>query len=151
MLAARHEHHDDVVADRQICDVLAERFDDARRFVPLSHGHWPGTIAIDHRQIGMAQPSRANADQHFVAARTVRVQGLDPQRLADSVWCFGAHSVQDRSSDFYCIRPFGGFYAVSAMDDCGLRATVRPYVSSDMPPRITRPPRTINPDMYDPV
>ena len=78
MPAARREHHDDVVVDRQIGDVLAERFDDARRFVPLSHGHWPGTIAIDHRQIGMAQPSRANADQHFVAARTVQVQGLDP-------------------------------------------------------------------------
>ena len=33
MAAARHEHHDHVVADSQVGHVLAQCFDDARRFM----------------------------------------------------------------------------------------------------------------------
>jgi len=101
MAAGRHEHHDDVVAGHEVGHVLADRLDDARRLVPEGHRHGPRAVAVDDREVGVAQPGRADPHQDFAAARPVQLDRCDAERLACGIRGFGAHAVQDGCFDFH--------------------------------------------------
>ena len=53
--AGGHEDHHDMVAGLKVGDAVAERLDDAARLVAERHRHRPRAVAIDHREIGMAE------------------------------------------------------------------------------------------------
>ena len=72
MAAARHEHHDDVVAVREVVDAGADLLDDARRLVAERHRHRPRPVAVDHRQVRVAQPGGRDLDQDL--ARPGRIE-----------------------------------------------------------------------------
>ena len=105
--AARHEHHHDVVADAEIVDAVAEPFDHAGGLVAEHHRRRSRTVAVDHREIGMAQPGGADLHQHLAApgrqARISRSKAASILRRAAR-----AHPVQHcglifmRSTRFVC-------------------------------------------------
>ena len=81
MAAARHEHHDDVVAVLEVVDAGAELLDDAGRLVAERHRHRPRPVAVDHRQVRVAQPRRRDLDQDLARSGRVELDRLDRQRL----------------------------------------------------------------------
>ncbi len=58
----------------------AELLDDAGRLVAERHRHRPRPVAVDHRQVGVAQPGRGDLDQHL--ARTGRRRARPPRSPA---------------------------------------------------------------------
>ena len=81
MAAARHEDQRDVVADREVGDAFAQLHHLAGRLVAERHRHRPRAVAVDHRQVGMAQARGADAHQHLAAAGRREFDLLDRQRL----------------------------------------------------------------------
>ena len=63
--AGGHERHDHVVAGREALGALAHLDDLAGRLVPEHHRHHPRARAVDHREVGVAQPGRADADEEL--------------------------------------------------------------------------------------
>ena len=80
MAAARHEHQDDVVALGEIAHARAERLDHACGFVTQHHRQRPRPVAVDHRQIRMAEPGGLDPHQDLAGARAVELDLLDGQR-----------------------------------------------------------------------
>ena len=105
MAAARHEHHDDVVALLEVVDAGADLLDDARRLVAERHRHRPRPVALDHRQVRVAQPRRRDLDQDLARSRRVELDRLDLQRLRLRVGRRSAHLVQHGGSDFHAFSP----------------------------------------------
>ena len=67
--ATRRKDENDVIADDQICDTLAERCDLAGSLVPDDGRQWPWPRALDGREIRMAEPGRPDLDQHLAGTR----------------------------------------------------------------------------------
>ena len=99
--AARHEHHHDVIADREITDILAQRLDDPGRFVPQRHRQRTGAIAVDHRQIRMAQARRRDPHQDLAFARRVEIDRLDLQGAAVRIGHRRTARTEDCCLDFH--------------------------------------------------
>jgi hypothetical protein len=106
MAAAGHEHHHDMIADRQIVDPLPQFLDDARGLMPQRHRQRPGAVAVDDRQVGMAQPRRGDADQHLAAPRRCQLDRLDRQRPTVRIGTRRPQPAQYRSLDPHVHRPF---------------------------------------------
>ena len=66
-------HHP--LADGQVADARADPLDDPGGLVAEQHRHRPHPVAVDHRQVGVADARRLDADQNFVAARAARGRG----------------------------------------------------------------------------
>ena len=81
MPATRHEDHHDMIADFQIVDAGPEFGDDAGRFVPQAPSGRPRPIAVDDRQIGMAQSGRGDLHQNLARPRWIELDPLDRQWL----------------------------------------------------------------------
>jgi hypothetical protein len=65
--AARHEHEHDVIARREVAHARAELAHDPGRLVPQRHRRRPRPIAVDHREIRVAQPGGLDLDQDLAA------------------------------------------------------------------------------------
>src|SRR5262245_10029490 len=109
MAATRHEHHHHVVADREIVDAGPEFFDHARRLMTEHHRRRSWAVAVDHRQIGVAQAGGADLHQHLAVARRIELDLLDRQWPGDRIWPLDTHPVQYRSLDLHDVTPHSGF------------------------------------------
>ena len=78
--AARHERGDDVVARCEAGHAGADFLHDARGFVPERHRQRPRPVAVDHRQVGVAESRRADPHQHLAGPGRVEFQLLDDER-----------------------------------------------------------------------
>ena len=94
--AARHEHQHDMIARHDRGDAGPDLAHDARCFMPQRHRHHPRPVAVDHRQIGMAEPRRLDLHQHFARARRIELDLADDERLALRVRRRRAHDFEDR-------------------------------------------------------
>ena len=99
--AARHEHHDDVVAALQVGDAVAERLDDSRRFVAERHRHRARPIAVDHRKIGVAQARGGDLHEHLAGTGRRELQRLDRERASLRERRLRAHRVQHGCVDLH--------------------------------------------------
>jgi hypothetical protein len=66
--AAWHEDHDDVIAELNAGDTLAERLDYSRCFMTEHHGDRPRPVSIDDGQVRVAETGGGDAHQHFASA-----------------------------------------------------------------------------------
>ena len=99
MPAGRHEDADDVIAAGEVVHAGADLLDDAGRLMAERHRHGPRSVAVDDREIGVAQARRFDPHQHLARPRRVELDLLNRQRLRDGVRCRRAHGVQDGSSN----------------------------------------------------
>jgi hypothetical protein len=60
MTATRNEHHHHMVADRKILNARSEFLHHARRLVAQHHRRRSRPVAVDHREVRMAQARRRN-------------------------------------------------------------------------------------------
>ena len=65
MAASGQKRHDYALPDRHVRHGGPGLLDDARRLVAEQHRHRAHPIAVDHRQVGMAQAGGLDADQKF--------------------------------------------------------------------------------------
>lgn len=106
--AARHEHHHHVVARLEVGHIGADFLHNARGFMAERHRHRARAVAVDDGEIGVAQASGGDADQHFGASRRIEIERLDRQRPGFRVGRFGAHLVEDGGADFHFCSPYAG-------------------------------------------
>lgn len=66
-----------MITDGKVVHSVAELFDNASGFVTERHRHRSGAIAIDHRQVRMAQPRRLDAYKNFAGTRRRQIEFLD--------------------------------------------------------------------------
>ena len=78
--AARQERHDHPLSDREVRHRGADPLDDARRLVAEQHRHRADPVAVDDRQVGVAQAGGLDADQELGVTRRVEVEVGDRQR-----------------------------------------------------------------------
>ena len=97
--AARHEDDDDVVADSQVVDVGAERFDDAGRLVSEGHRQGPRPVPVDHRKVGVTETRGRDLQQDLARPRWIELHFHDRQRLRLRVGPFDARTFQYRGLD----------------------------------------------------
>ncbi len=71
--AARIITHDDAVARANSGDLRTDAFDDTRAFVAEHDGLRNGVRSVAHRDIGMADAGRDQADEHFVRPGVIEV------------------------------------------------------------------------------
>jgi len=67
--ASGQERHDDSLPGSHVGDAIANLLDNPGGLMSQQHGDWSDAVSVDHRQIGMTQPSRLNADQQLPPAR----------------------------------------------------------------------------------
>ena len=109
-LAARHavaaagnEDERDMVADGEVGDAFAELHHLAGRLVADRHRHRARAVAVDHRQVGVAQTSGADAHEHLVAPRRRELDLLDHQRLRLAVGVRQTDLTQHRSTGSHAV------------------------------------------------
>ena len=105
MAATGHEHHDDMIARLKVGDVLTDLLDDTGGLVAERHRHRARAVAVDDREIGMAQARGGDAHQHFTSSRRIEFDLGDAKRLADGIRRRGAHTIEDGGPDLH-VRPF---------------------------------------------
>jgi hypothetical protein len=81
MAAGGHENHDDAVALLEVGDAGADLLDLAGGLMAQHHRHRAWPVAVDHREVGMAEARGADADQHLAHAGRSELDLLDPKRL----------------------------------------------------------------------
>ena len=74
---------DDVIARRDVGDVLADRLDHARAFVAEHDRHRIGERAVDHLEVGVAEAARHDPHQHVAALQPIDPRAADLERPAD--------------------------------------------------------------------
>ena len=77
MAATGHEHHDDVIADREIINLRPQCRNDTGGFVAQRHRHRAGAIAVDDGKIGMAETGGSDLDQDLARAGRIKLDLLD--------------------------------------------------------------------------
>ena len=101
MAAARHEHHDHVVARLQVGHAGPGLLDLARGLVAERHRNGARPVAVDDGKVGMAEPGGADADQHLALSRRIELHILDAQGPALRVGRRLAHGVDNGGFDFF--------------------------------------------------
>ena len=94
--APRQERHDDALPDRHVRHGGAGLLDDARRLVAEQHRHRAHPVAVDHRQIGVAQPGGLDADEQLGVTRRRKVELGDGERPGLGVGPGHVRSVRGR-------------------------------------------------------
>ena len=107
MAATGHEDHDHVVADLQVGDAFAQFLDDAGGLMAQRHRHRPRAVAVDHRQVRMAQPRGDDLDQHLAGAGRRQVDRLDRQRPRCRVRRCKTHLLENGGLDLHREAPWG--------------------------------------------
>ena len=81
-----------MVAHLHVMHARADLDDLARAFVAQHDRHRPRPVAVDQRQVGVAEPAAADLDQHLALARRIEIDledmdglalGEGPRRAAD--------------------------------------------------------------------
>ena len=129
--ATRHERRDDVVATGEARHAFADLLDDARRLVPEDHRQRTRPVAVDHRQVGMAEPRCANAHQHFAGAWRVEFDFLERERLRLLVGWRAADLAEHGGFDFHAREHTAGralFLSCAAGGTGRVGETRRKYV-----------------------
>jgi hypothetical protein len=80
--AAHVEGEADMIADLDVVHARAELDDLARAFVTQHDRRRPRPVAIDQRQIGVAEAGAAHLDQHLALAGRIEIELDDLDRLA---------------------------------------------------------------------
>src|SRR6476620_12212302 len=106
MHTRRNEHEGGMVAGFEDLSpgpvsVRPDLLYDAGSFMAQRHGHWPWTVAVDYRKVGMTQPSSLDAYQHLTGAGTVQPYAFNGERLGVGEGGLSAHGRQDRSCDVH--------------------------------------------------
>ena len=70
-----------MVANGKVFDAVTEFHHLAGCLVAEHDRHRPRSVAVDRRQIRVAEPRRPDAQQHLAFARRIEVQFLDRERL----------------------------------------------------------------------
>jgi hypothetical protein len=70
-----------MVADLDVVHARAQLDDLARALVAQHDRHRPRPVAIDQRQVGMAEPAAAHFHQHLALARRIEIELSDLDRL----------------------------------------------------------------------
>src|SRR3546814_3694222 len=96
------EHH--LIADREIAYVGTDRKHFAGRFMAEHHRHHARARAIDHRQIGMAEPGCTHFDQQFAGTRRIEFDGLDHQRPRSEEHTSELQSLMRISYAVFCLK-----------------------------------------------
>jgi hypothetical protein len=99
MAAARDEHHDDVIARREILDSRPEPLDDTGGFVPEHHRGRTRPVAVDDREIGMAQPGGGDAHEHLAWSRLGELDLADIERARLRVGALAPRRLEHRRAD----------------------------------------------------
>ena len=90
-----------MITDGKVEHAVAELFDNASGFVTERHWHRARAIAIDHRQVRMAQPGRLDAYKNFANTRRRKIEVFDFQRPRLCIWMRGAHCLENCGADFH--------------------------------------------------
>jgi hypothetical protein len=92
-----------VVAGLEVVHARAERLDHAGGFVAQHHRQRPWPVAVDHRQVRVAQAGGLDPHQHFAGAGGVELDRLDRQRPRLRVRRRQAHGPEDGSAGFHAV------------------------------------------------
>ena len=109
MATGRDEHADHVIAAGEIGDARPDLLDDAGRLVAERHRQRARPVAVDHRQVGMAQARGLDPHQHLAGTRQIELELLDHQRLRGCVRPRRAHGAQHGGSGLHVIGPTNSF------------------------------------------
>src|SRR5471032_2007305 len=101
MPTAGYKHHYYMIADLEVVDARSELLHDAGGFVAEHHRCRTRMVAVDHREVRMAEGRRADLHKHFAMAGIVEFDLLDRQRLRLCIWRLDAHRVEDGSFDLH--------------------------------------------------
>src|SRR5699024_5170659 len=74
------EHRHDLLTDLEVVHAVSERLDDTGALVAQEHRRGPGPIAVDDREVGMADSGRSHPHEHLTRPRCVELKVLDRQR-----------------------------------------------------------------------
>ena len=88
---ARRPAQCDMVANSHARDILTNRFDQARAFVPGDDGHWFWRRADRHAPVAAADAAGRNLDQDFAGFRWVQRHGFHAKRCICSRQDSGLH------------------------------------------------------------
>src|SRR5262245_26685734 len=83
--AGWNEREHDMIPRLQVRHPVAALLNFAGRLMPQHHGHWPRSIGIDHRKIGMTQPGSLDLDQQLSRPRWIKADFLNLQWLRNRV------------------------------------------------------------------
>ena len=103
MAAGWHEHHHHVVARCQVGHVGADLHHHAGGFVAEHHRHGSRAVAVDDRQVRMAQPGRGNAHQHLTGTRWCQLDLANGKRHGFCVGAGNAHLFEYCSPGSHCV------------------------------------------------
>jgi hypothetical protein len=120
--AARHEHQHDVIADREIGHPVAELLHHAGRLVPERHRQRARPVAVDHREIGVAQARDLDAHEDLARPGRVEIEFLDPERARLRIRERRAHRIQHCGLDLHGRSPSGKLSAARAGPDAARRS-----------------------------
>jgi hypothetical protein len=93
LTAVRIGRADDVVSNHYRLHCGADRLHNARHFMAEHYRSWKSQRAVDHLEIGMAQPAGANPHQHVACLEIRDFDRLQCERL---VW-----SMKDSRPEFH--------------------------------------------------
>ena len=80
MAAPRQEHQHHPLTHGQVVDALTDPLDDPGGLVAEQHRHRPHPVAVDHRQVGVADAGRLDSDHDLAASRRRQVEFGDGDR-----------------------------------------------------------------------
>ena len=102
LAAARQEDCADLLAHRQVRDVVPHLLHHARGLVAQEHRHGSRPVAVDDGQVGVAQARGADPDEDLVRPGLVQLEVDDAQWLAVRVRPLRrAHGIEDCSGDLH--------------------------------------------------
>ena len=102
--AARQERHDDALPDGHVGNRIPDPLDDPGRLVAEQHRHRPDPVAVDHGQIGVAEPRGLDADEQLGVTRRREVEVGDGDRSRLGVVARCADPVEDGSADVHALQ-----------------------------------------------
>jgi hypothetical protein len=79
------EDEDNVIADRDIRDVRPDRFDDASRLVSQGYRNRAGPVAVDDREIRVADAGGFDRDEQFAGTGWAQFERLYLERRGAGV------------------------------------------------------------------
>ena len=101
LAASREKGHHDPVPGIYARDEFPAFFDDGRRLMPQQHRQRPGPVAVDDREIGMAQASHLHAHEHLVGTGRVQVEFTQSQGGANCIRATVPGLFEDGTDDLH--------------------------------------------------
>jgi hypothetical protein len=99
MAATGHEYHDDVIANFDIIDAVAQPGHDSGGFMSQNHRHRPRAVAVDRRKVGMTEAGSLYLDQDLAMTGARQHDVADLERPTDNIGTGGAAAGENRGPD----------------------------------------------------